>query len=99
MIGKMKDALKEGKDGTIIDIEVVPNSSEFRIEYNQWSKRIRIKIRSQALKGQANKEIQAIFKEIFRDATIIKGEHNRKKSILVSSDIEKVYSKISEIIK
>lgn len=99
MSGKMKDALKEAKGGTIIDIEVVPNSSEFRIEYNQWSKRIKIKIRSQALKGQANKEVLGFFKEIFGEATIVKGEHNRKKSILVNSLIEEVYKKFSEIIK
>jgi uncharacterized protein (TIGR00251 family) len=99
MSDKMKDALKESRGGTIIDIEVVPNSSEFRIEYNEWSKKIKLKIRSKALKGQANKEIQTFFKDIFGEATIVKGEHNRKKSIFVNSNLEEVYNKLSKIIK
>ncbi|KYC52522.1 MAG: hypothetical protein AMQ74_00707 [Candidatus Methanofastidiosum methylothiophilum] len=95
----MKDSLKESRGGTIIEIEVVPNSSDFRIEYNQWSKRIKLKITSPAMKGHANKEIQNFFKDIFGDATIIKGEHNRKKSIFVNCSFEEVYNKLSKILK
>ncbi|KYC44407.1 MAG: hypothetical protein AMQ22_02306 [Candidatus Methanofastidiosum methylothiophilum] len=95
----MKEALKESRGGTLIDIEVVANSSEFNIEYNEWSKRIRLKITSPAMKGQANKEIQGYFKAIFGEATIVKGEHNKKKSIFVNSTLEEVSNKLSKILK
>ncbi|MCC7573387.1 MAG: YggU family protein [Candidatus Methanofastidiosum sp.] len=95
----MREALKESRGGTLIDIEVVPNSSEFRIEYNEWSKRIRIKITSPAMKGQANKELQTFFKSIIGEITIVKGEHNKKKSIFVNSTLEEVSIKLSNIIK
>ena len=49
----MLDALKRAKDGTFIEIEVVANSSDFKIEYNKWSKRIKLKITSPAIKGQS----------------------------------------------
>ena len=84
----MLDALKRAKDGTFIEIEVVANSSDFKIEYNKWSKRIKLKITSPAIKGQANKEIQTYFSEIFGSATIVKGEHNKKKTILVNSNFD-----------
>jgi len=99
MSGKMIEALKESRGGTIIDIEVVANSSEFHIEYNEWSKRIRLKITSPAMKGQANKEILTYFKDIFGDATIVKGEHNKKKSIFVNSNLEEVSNKLSKSLK
>lgn len=99
MSGKMIEALKESRGGTIIDIEVVANSSEFHIEYNEWSKRIRLKITAPATKGQANKEILTYFKGIFGDATIVKGEHNKKKSIFVNSNLEEVSNKLSKILK
>ena len=95
----MLEALKESRGGTIIEIEVVVNSSEFHIEYNEWSKRIRLKITSPAIKGQANKEIIAYFKGIFGDAAIVKGEHNKKKSIFVNSTLEEVSNKLSKILK
>jgi len=99
MSGTMRGALKESRGGTLIDIEVVSNSSEFHIEYNEWSKRIRLKITSPAIKGQANKEIQTFFKGILGEATIVKGEHNKKKSIFVNSSIEEVSNKLSKILK
>jgi len=95
----MKEALKESRGGTLIDIEVVPNSKEFHIEYNEWSKRIRVKITSPAMKGQANKEIQTYFKSILGEATIVKGEHNKKKSIFINSTLEEVSNKLSKILK
>jgi hypothetical protein len=99
MSGKMIEALKESRGGTIIDIEVVANSSEFHIEYNEWSRRIRLKITAPATKGQANKEILIYFKGIFGDATIVKGEHNKKKSIFVNSKLEEVSNKLSKSLK
>ncbi len=95
----MREALKESRGGTLINIEVVPNSSEFLIEYNEWSKRIRIKLTSPAMKGQANKELQTFFKSILGETTIVKGEHNKKKSIFVNSSLEEVSIKLSKIIK
>ncbi|HNZ60586.1 MAG: hypothetical protein BWX56_01080 [Euryarchaeota archaeon ADurb.Bin023] len=95
----MLDALKQTKDGIFIEIEVVANSSDFKIEYNEWSKRIKLKITSPAIKGQANKEIQTYFSEIFGSATIVKGEHNKKKTIFVNSNFEEVSNKLSKILK
>ncbi|KYC45130.1 MAG: hypothetical protein APG12_01141 [Candidatus Methanofastidiosum methylothiophilum] len=95
----MLEALKESRNGTIIEIEVVANSSAFNIEYNEWSKRIRLKINSPAIKGQANKEILTYFKGIFGEAAIVKGEHNKKKSIFVNSSLEEVSKKLTKILK
>ncbi|MDY1590761.1 MAG: DUF167 family protein [Methanofastidiosum sp.] len=99
MSDTMREALKESRSGTLINIEVISNSSEFHIEYNEWSKRIRLKITSPAIKGQANKEILTFFKEILGEATIVKGEHNKKKSIFINSSIEEVSNKMSKILK
>ena len=95
----MIESLKGSRDGTIIEIEVVPNSSDFKLDYNVWSKRIKIKIKSPAAKGQANKEILEFFKSIFKEADIVKGEHNKKKSIFVNYSLEEVYNKLSKILK
>lgn len=95
----MIESLKESRNGTIIEIEVVPNSSEFKLEYSMWSKRLKIKVKSPAIKGQANNEILSFFKEVFKEADIVKGMHNKKKSIFVNYSLEEVSKKLSKIIK
>mgnify|MGYP001262691033 CR=1 FL=1 len=67
-----------------LSLEVIPNSKEFRISLNQWTKALRVKVKEKALKGAANKELIQELEKLFQTKIEIKsGEKNRKKKILL----------------
>jgi uncharacterized protein (TIGR00251 family) len=52
------EAIKEFENYTLLNIEVSPNSDQFKITgYNNWRKKVVVKIKSPPTKGKANKEI------------------------------------------
>jgi len=83
---KMLEALKQSKSGTLIDIEVVPNSKKESMEYDSWTQRIKVKIKEPAVKGKANAGVVKKFTKLFGrcEIKIVSGNLSRKKTLLVS---------------
>ena len=79
------DCLREVGDDLLVNIEVSPASGKFGIpSYNEWRKRIEVKIRSPTQKGEANREIIREFSETFgRDVEIVSGQKSRQKTIRI----------------
>lgn len=77
------DCLKECGEGVRIDIHVIPESRMLEMKYNEWEKRLRVKVRSPARGGKANNEVVELFSSIFGDCKIISGMQSRKKGLLV----------------
>jgi len=87
--------LKQLNDGTLIELEVVPNSSDFRILFNSFTQKFKIKLKSKALDGKANRELLAILKELFlAEVIIIKGLKSRDKVLLIKGKKLEQVSKI-----
>jgi len=53
------DALREKEDSVFIDIEVTPGAKVIQVPsgYNEWRKRIEVKISEAARKGKANEQV------------------------------------------
>lgn len=85
------DAIKQHKDGAIINLFVTPKSkcSFFPAGYNQYRKRIEIKVTSDAQDNKANNEVLKIISEFFnksiQEVSIISGQKIRKKSVLIKN--------------
>jgi len=80
-----------------LDLEVIPNSKEFSIGKNPWTKALRVKLKGKALKGQANKELIKNLEKLFQTKIkIITVEKSKKKKILLE-DISK--EKITKLLK
>lgn len=63
-------------------VEVIPNSKKFSITIpKKWEKKLKIKVRGKALKGQANKELVTELRKIGVKSEIVFGEKSRKKII------------------
>jgi uncharacterized protein (TIGR00251 family) len=74
------------KEGITIDVEVMPNSSKSEIYgFNEWRKRIQIKVKSEAKEGKANKEVIQLLSQLFEvpinKVTIVTGAKSRNKTI------------------
>ncbi|TFH05931.1 MAG: YggU family protein [Methanosarcina sp.] len=84
-----EEAIKALDSGIIIDIEVTPGSRSLSVPsgYNEWRKRIEVKLTKNAQKGKANEQLIESLAELFgisnSDILINSGATSSKKSLLV----------------
>ena len=85
----VKDALRGGDDGVLIDIEVTPGTKTVKIPsgYNPWRKRIEVRLSREAQKGKANqqliRELSGILGIKENDVTFISGHTAHKKTVCI----------------
>jgi len=83
------DAIRSSKDGSVIDFEVSPGSKSLEVPsgYNQWRRRIEVRLKAQPEKGKANDELIKALSDLFKipstSIEITSGATNSRKSILV----------------
>jgi len=94
----MEEALKESKDGVLIDVTVSPNAKRTEVVgYNQWRKAIEVRVKSPPKGGKANTELIEFFRQIFRcDVVIVKGQTSTQKTLLIK-DLSK--DEVLEILR
>lgn len=84
-----EEAIKDLGYGIIVDIEVTPGSRSISVPsgYNEWRKRIEIKLTKNAQKGKANEQLIKCLATLFRinssDILISSGATSSKKSLLI----------------
>lgn len=87
----MLDCIRSSKAGTLIDILVVPESKKEDITYDKTRNRLKIRTKTPAVKGKANKAVQKKFTELLGECGIVSGTLSRNKTILVKGkDAEEV---------
>lgn len=84
----MKEAIRQTENGVILDLEISAGAKETKIYgYNQWRKRIEIRLSERAEKGKANAELISFLSGLFgvnsRNIRIITGLTNSKKSVKI----------------
>ncbi|MHB8101793.1 MAG: DUF167 domain-containing protein [Methanosarcina sp.] len=84
-----EDAIKALNSGIIVDIEVTPGSKSLSVPsgYNEWRKRIEVKLTKNAQKGKANEQLMECLAALFgvssSDILISSGATSSKKSLLI----------------
>jgi len=84
-----EDSIKAASDGVIIDIEASPGSKETKVPagYNEWRKRLEVKLKAQPERGKANEELIQALSTLFRippaRIVIMSGATNSKKSVKI----------------
>ncbi len=98
-----KDTVKTSNEGVLLQLHVVPGSSQsiFPAGYNQWRKRIEIKVQSEAKDNKANIEVRETIASFFqlpvKDVTLISGQKSREKTVsLFHVSRDEVYRKLME---
>ena len=92
----MFDFLRESKEGTLIEIRVVPGSKSSGLSYESWEKRLKVRVSSPAVKGKANREVVAIFSELLGGCELVSGLNSRKKCLLIRG---RTLSVVGEILR
>ena len=101
----VKDALRGGDDGVLIDIEVTPGTKTVKIPsgYNPWRKRIEVRLSREAQKGKANqqliRELSGILGIKENDVTLISGHTGHKKTVRIRGmNLEQVNNLMETLI-
>ena len=94
-------AIKETRNGILVQIEVSPQSDKFNIiGYNKWRDNFEVKIKATPTKGKANLEIIKEFSRLTgRKVEIISGKKSRKKTIYIHKIDENQFLKILKELK
>lgn len=82
---KLSDAVKTSEKGILINIRVISQSKENKIEFNIWEPRIKLKVKGPPTKGKANEEVIETFKRLLGNCEIISGSLSPKKTLLVNN--------------
>jgi uncharacterized protein (TIGR00251 family) len=101
----INDAVKEGDDGVLIDIEVTPGTKTVKVPsgYNPWRKRIEVRLSREAQKGKANQqlihELSGMLGIKEHNVTLISGHTGHKKTIHIRGmNLEQVLNLMESLI-
>lgn len=101
----VKDAVREGGDGVLIDIEVTPGTKTVKVPsgYNPWRKRIEVRLSREAQKGKANqqliRELSGMLGIKENDVTLISGHTGHKKTVRIRGmNLEQVLNLMESLI-
>ena len=84
-----EEAIKNLNSAVLVDIEVTPGSKSVSVPsgYNEWRKRIEVKLTKNAQKGKANEQLVECLAKLFgissSDIIISSGATSSKKSLLI----------------
>jgi uncharacterized protein (TIGR00251 family) len=102
-MGDFTEAIRQHKDAVLLDLFVTPNARHnvFPAGYNNWRKRIEIKIISEAKENKANKEVIRTLATYFqiaeKNVSIVRGDKSREKGIVIKHiSTEEIIHKIRE---
>jgi len=88
-MGNFTEAIRQYDDGVILALFVTPNAglTIFPAGYNNWRKRIEIKVTSAAKDNKANKEViktvATFFQTNEKNVSIVQGDKSREKNIVI----------------
>lgn len=85
----LSDAIRQSKDGALIEFEVTPGAKELRVPsgYNEWRKRIEAHLSEAPVKGRANEQLLGAVAGILNipraDVELVSGARSTQKTVLV----------------
>lgn len=91
-------AMRSKGENTLIDIAVTPNAKSTEIKgFDQWRKRIIVRVKERPLQNRANREIVDLFSKILgAEVKIVGGAKSSQKTVEVSILVDEAMRVIYE---
>lgn len=88
-------------DRVEIDILVSPRSNRSGLEgFDEWRKRLILRVKSPPLDGRANKEVEAFFRDITGcQSKVTSGMTSHQKTVTITGDPEKILADVEKSIQ
>ena len=93
---KLSDVCRDRGDRLEVDVLVSPRSNRSGLEgYDEWRKRLILRVKAPPLDGRAHKEVEDTFRQItgFK-CEVTSGQLNRQKTVTIYGDPAKIMSSI-----
>jgi len=92
----LTDVSRDKGDRLEIDILVSPRSNRSGLEgFDEWRKRLILRVKSPPLDGRANKEVESFFKDITGcKSTVTSGMTSHQKTVTIIGDPAKILESI-----
>lgn len=93
----LSDVSRITDSGLEVNVLVSPRSNRSGPEgYDEWRKRMIIRIKAPPLDGKANKEVEALMKELTGcPSEILNGHLNRQKTVLIRGNGSEIMKSLS----
>lgn len=93
---ELSDVTRKTSEGLEINVYVSPRSSMSGLDgFDEWRKRLIVRVRSPPLDGKANKEVEGLMKKITgMKATVTSGITDRRKTIRIQGDADTILKKL-----
>jgi uncharacterized protein (TIGR00251 family) len=97
---RLIDVSRVTGDGLEVDVLVSPRSNRTGPEgFDEWRKRLILRIRAPPLDGRANKEVEETMKALAGVPVRIAGGHlSRQKTVLLIGDGEAILARLEEVL-
>jgi hypothetical protein len=98
---KVEDVSRDKGDRLELDILVSPRSNRSGLEgFDEWRKRVILRVKSPPLDGRANKEVESYFKEITGcKATVTAGMTSHQKTVTIVGDPGSIIDSIRKAVQ
>lgn len=91
-------ALISDEKGTILRIYVVPNAKEYLIQYDEWRKEFKVKVKAPPREGKANQDVLQFLSRYFKKPLIVSGDTSHSKKIRVENGLQETSQILGEIL-
>ena len=96
----MHSAIHQSSEGIVVNIVVTPGAKHEGVESSKSGNFLKVKVKSPATKGKANREVLALFSKLFGSCYLSSGFHSRKKTITIpGKSRDEVYTKLNDHLK
>ncbi len=95
---QLSDVSRRVKGGIEVDLLVSPRASRTGIEgFDEWRKRLIVKVRAPPLDGRANEEVAEVMSEASgHRATVSAGHTSRQKTVFIEGDADDICANLTK---
>ncbi len=95
---EMSDVSRRVGGGVEIDLLVSPRSSRSGIEgFDEWRRRLIVRVRAPPLDGRANGEVEELFRGLTgHRASVSAGHTSRQKTVFIEGDAEEICARLTK---
>ncbi len=95
---KVTDVSRDKGDRLELDVLVSPRSNRSGLEgFDEWRKRIILRVKSPPLDGRANKEVESYFKDVTGCKSVVTaGMTSHQKTVTITGDVKDIIASIEK---
>ncbi len=98
---RIADVSRDKGDSLELDVLVSPRSNRSGLEgFDEWRKRVILRVKSPPLDGRANKEVESYFKDVTGcKSKVTSGQTSHQKTVTIAGDPGKIIESLEKAMQ